>query len=216
MDESMATAPDNTPKAVKDRKCKFCGQMFTSSSLGRHLDLWIKENNPRPPDGIHDVEEIRKERGAITRRRPKSTGGRNTSVSIGTPTAPSIVSEDAERSASSSPTFQQKDKKDLTAEIASKYPFKTNWQITGVMNDLGPAAAGSKEGRSRGTERDTQRANAQKHLKQQLNAKQEVKDLKDTANAAKLALREIISSLRAAKYVGTSDTTLTVLSRRVC
>lgn len=29
-------------KAAKDRKCQFCGQAFTSSSLGRHLDLYIR------------------------------------------------------------------------------------------------------------------------------------------------------------------------------
>jgi hypothetical protein len=33
---------DAATKAPKDRSCPFCGQRFTSSSLGRHLDLYIK------------------------------------------------------------------------------------------------------------------------------------------------------------------------------
>lgn len=35
-------ASQNGAKASKDRKCEFCNQAFTSSSLGRHLDLYIK------------------------------------------------------------------------------------------------------------------------------------------------------------------------------
>ena len=33
---------DSNTKAPKDRNCPFCNQAFTSSSLGRHLDLYIK------------------------------------------------------------------------------------------------------------------------------------------------------------------------------
>ncbi|OTA24154.1 hypothetical protein BTJ68_12613 [Hortaea werneckii EXF-2000] len=39
---------------------------------GRHLDLYIKPRNPKPADGVHDVEEIKKLRGGITRRQPKA------------------------------------------------------------------------------------------------------------------------------------------------
>ncbi|KAI7157923.1 hypothetical protein KC349_g5230 [Hortaea werneckii] len=59
-------------RSAKDRSCPFCGQAFTSSSLGRHLDLYIKPRNPKPADGVHDVEEIKKLRGGITRRQPKA------------------------------------------------------------------------------------------------------------------------------------------------
>ncbi|KAM7204920.1 hypothetical protein V8F20_003382 [Naviculisporaceae sp. PSN 640] len=65
LDDSTST------KAPKDKKCPYCKQAFTSSSLGRHLDLFIKEKNPKPPDGVHDVEDIRKTRSAITRRRQR-------------------------------------------------------------------------------------------------------------------------------------------------
>ena len=50
---------EGATKSTKDRACPFCGQAFTSSSLGRHLDLYIKPKNPNPADGVHDVDEIR-------------------------------------------------------------------------------------------------------------------------------------------------------------
>lgn len=58
-------------KAPKDKTCPFCGQAFTSSSLGRHLDLFIRPKKPKAPDGKHDVDEIRRIRGNITRRNMK-------------------------------------------------------------------------------------------------------------------------------------------------
>ncbi|KAF2227386.1 hypothetical protein BDZ85DRAFT_185292, partial [Elsinoe ampelina] len=57
----------------KDKECPFCHQPFTSSSLGRHLDLYIKPKNPKPPDGIHNVARIRELRGKITRRQPRNS-----------------------------------------------------------------------------------------------------------------------------------------------
>ncbi|KAI6834083.1 hypothetical protein KC340_g2810 [Hortaea werneckii] len=65
-------ASSQSLRSAKDRSCPFCGQAFTSSSLGRHLDLYIKPRNPKPADGVHDVEEIKKLRGGITRRQPKA------------------------------------------------------------------------------------------------------------------------------------------------
>ncbi|KAF4547648.1 Hypothetical protein D9617_38g090880 [Elsinoe fawcettii] len=61
------------PKAPKDKECPFCHQAFTSSSLGRHLDLYIKPKNPKPPDGVHNVTRIREMRGKITRRQPRNS-----------------------------------------------------------------------------------------------------------------------------------------------
>ncbi|KAG8629263.1 hypothetical protein KVT40_003128 [Elsinoe batatas] len=63
----------NQPKAPKDKECPFCHQPFTSSSLGRHLDLYIKPKNPKPPDGIHNLARIRELRGKITRRQPRNS-----------------------------------------------------------------------------------------------------------------------------------------------
>lgn len=63
----------NATKAPKDKECPFCHQPFTSSSLGRHLDLYIKPKNPKPPDGVHNVQKIRELRGKITRRQPRNS-----------------------------------------------------------------------------------------------------------------------------------------------
>lgn len=56
--------------AVKDKECPYCHQKFTSSSLGRHLDQFIHK---KKPDGLHDVDEIRKLRGTITRRTARNS-----------------------------------------------------------------------------------------------------------------------------------------------
>lgn len=50
---------------AKDKACPYCGQKFTSSSLGRHLDQYISK---KKPDGLHNVEEIKRLRAGITRR----------------------------------------------------------------------------------------------------------------------------------------------------
>ncbi len=55
--------------AAKDKECQYCHQHFTSSSLGRHLDQFLSK---KKPDGIHDVDEIRRLRGGITRRIARS------------------------------------------------------------------------------------------------------------------------------------------------
>ena len=56
---------------TKDKECQYCHQRFTSSSLGRHLDQFIHK---KKPDGIHNVDEIKKMRSGITRRTAR--GGR--------------------------------------------------------------------------------------------------------------------------------------------
>lgn len=71
---------DGISKAPKDKHCPYCGQSFTSSSLGRHLDLYIKSKNPKAPDGLHNVDEIRKLRGSITRRQPRGGVRRDSSA----------------------------------------------------------------------------------------------------------------------------------------
>ncbi|KAJ5081632.1 hypothetical protein NUU61_009896 [Penicillium alfredii] len=55
-DENQGSKTGGNP-ALKDRKCQYCQQAFTSSSLGRHLDQFLFK---KKPDGVHDVEEIRR------------------------------------------------------------------------------------------------------------------------------------------------------------
>jgi hypothetical protein len=76
MPQSSATQSN----ALKDRKCTFCRQTFTSSALGRHLDLYIRSKNPAKPDGIHLVDKILELRGGIKRRQAKSRVSLSTSL----------------------------------------------------------------------------------------------------------------------------------------
>ncbi|KAH8887646.1 hypothetical protein GQ53DRAFT_287408 [Thozetella sp. PMI_491] len=195
----------NTPKAAKDKKCPFCGQAFTSSSLGRHLDLYIKEKNPKPPDGVHDVDAIRKLRGNITRRQPRRSLRRETSTPAHTPSAlskRSPASDDAESSRMKSPTSAK-----FSDVMGRQFPFNTPWEATGVINDI-TAKAASEAGRSEGdgaagdggkTLAPSQRAVSRQMMKAQLDMKQKIQDAADTARAAELALREMMSAWRAAK-----------------
>lgn len=73
---SSTPSSSSKPASVrKDRLCPFCKQVFTSSSLGRHLDFFIRDKRPKLPDGVHDVDQIRKMRGAITRRHARTSAG---------------------------------------------------------------------------------------------------------------------------------------------
>lgn len=206
MDETTPQAADaNTPKAPKDKNCPYCGQAFTSSSLGRHLDLYIKEKNPKPADGVHDVDAIRKLRGNITRRQARgSMGGRRESsrtpastprpsISKGTP------SQDGEGPQSSIPKDGQYA---VDAAGVNKFPFAPRWEATGVMNDIPSKNAWEGESsQDTPAKRPPPQRNISKQLMQktQFDAKQKLADAMDTARAAELALREFIGSWRSAK-----------------
>lgn len=205
--ESPSEAPEgSTTKAAKDKSCPYCHQAFTSSSLGRHLDLYIKERNPKAPDGVHDVEAIRKLRQNITRRQPKGTARRGTSASVGTPVAGASrkgsICGELDPSIARSPLLQT-DVPRPRGLSAVKYPFKTPWEATGVINEI------AGEG-GRNTERDGGRASrtgtldrsaSRQALKQQRDMRQQIQDAQDTSRAAELALRELLGSFRAAKSV---------------
>jgi len=199
---------ESTTKAVKDKNCPYCQQAFTSSSLGRHLDLYIKDKNPKAPDGVHDVEAIRKIRENITRRQPKGAVARRaTSASAGTPASVSRKSPDsvgAESSVARSP-LSQRGGSQARAATGSKYLFnKPPWEATGVINDLAVSEGGTTpgEGASRGPRPGpSQRSVSRQTLKQQLDTRQQVQDAQDKARAAELALRELLCSLRSAKFV---------------
>ena len=187
-----------TPKysAPKDKNCPFCGQAFTSSSLGRHLDLYIKEKNPKPQDGIHDVDEIRKMRGGITRRQPRgSLGARGVSTPTDTPRGGSrkqsmVQDRDGYRGV-------PRDGQYAVDNSMKGYSLSTpRWELTGVMNDIGDATP-DVSGKRPIMQRTASRQFAQKA---QLDVKHKLADAMDTARAAELALRELLSSWRAAKY----------------
>ncbi|KAI1451546.1 hypothetical protein F4805DRAFT_93524 [Annulohypoxylon moriforme] len=189
--------------APKDRNCPYCGQAFTSSSLGRHLDLYIKEKNPKAPDGIHDVDAIRKMRGSITRRQPRGSLARRDTSTPGTPTT-SRKSPAFDIGTGTKMPSIPKEGQFVVDNQLPKYPFQATWEATGVINDI-PARNGElKNSPDDSNGQDSrrfpmQRAPSRTVQKSQLDARQRLADAMDTARAAELALREMLSSLRAAK-----------------
>jgi hypothetical protein len=198
--------------APKDKACPFCHQQFTSSSLGRHLDLYIKEKNPKSADGIHDVDEIRKLRGGITRRQPRnSTSRREDSTPAGTPNTQDRRSPPPESANGNRSPSLRRDDGGLSerAGHVTKPTFmvnKASWESTGVMNVIPPVRngdsvrswdnderdGGRKEGRNRAVSK-------QVLAKTTFEQKQKMIEALDNAKAAELALRELFGSIRAAK-----------------
>ena len=182
-----------TAKLAKDRNCPFCGQAFTSSSLGRHLDLYIKPKAPKAPDGVHDVEEIRKMRGNITRRQSRVASiKRDSSVPAGPASARYSFDE---RTAS-------------TPDSSRRVGWSVNkpgWEATGVMNDLPPRIEPRPADRRESSRRD--------QLKVDLDQRQNLADELDTGRAAQLALKEILDTVRNAEYVQPSATIVSCLTQ---
>ncbi|KAL2069472.1 hypothetical protein VTL71DRAFT_14151 [Oculimacula yallundae] len=221
MAEQMGTPGSNADLSVngsklgapKDKACPFCHQQFTSSSLGRHLDLYIKEKNPKPADGIHDVIEIRKLRGGITRRQPRnSTSRREDSTPAGTPVAMERRSpqpEDGDGGRSPSLRRDEAAAGGDGVNFTGKPSFfinKGTWESTGVMNNIPPPRTSDSRSWD-GEERDTSRrleprsrsVSKQMLAKTTFEQKQKMMDALDNAKASELALRELMGSIRAAK-----------------
>ena len=162
---SSQHASQTGAKTYKDRDCPFCGQAFTSSSLGRHLDLYIKPKNPKAPDGVHHADEIRSMRRGITRRQPKtslkdganidSSGWRHPSAEATPATVPNAAPSSS-RDLAPAPV---KSRNDIVAKIMRASPMRSspvdndlmhsavntpNWQATGVINNLPPPATSSR------------------------------------------------------------------------
>lgn len=175
-------------KAAKDKNCPFCGQAFTSSSLGRHLDLYIRAKNPKAPDGVHNVDEIQKLRGGITRRQAKgsvSTPRRDDSGTSTPANKKRIASED------SSMLVQSPEDDDEPLQVG-----KTRGQFKDVSWGGGnrPSRLGTKTPDPR---RDASRQTRKADLDQRQKTSEEI----EIANATEMALRELLKSVREAKYV---------------
>lgn len=164
--ETAASTPSssaaNQPqlKAAKDRNCPFCGQAFTSSSLGRHLDLYIKPKNPKPADGVHDVDKIREMRGGITRRQPRGSakGGGHGEGSVppshtgshGKSARMSMGAEDGgggrqahytQSPVAASPVQSRYEGQPPPQQQPKNFQINApSWQSTGVINDIPPRA----------------------------------------------------------------------------
>ena len=195
MDEGASSRPTDTPEGsaagddpqvsgqkpstLKDRKCQYCHQAFTSSSLGRHLDQFLFK---KKPDGIHDVEEIRRIRSGITRRQARTTAsGRRDSPERGLGKG-----SDAHSAGESGGKPREGG--------AVRMMFNTpTWHATGVINDIpNPsqpqdtsrfAASGSRSGSIHLPDYASRGATA---------------GSPDTTRALELALREVLDNVKAA------------------
>ena len=162
----------NKIPATKDRTCQYCGQEFTSSSLGRHLDQFLSK---KKPDGIHDVDEIRRLRGGITRRAARHGKEGEGDISI-----------NSNSGGTPAQTFTP------VVDINARPPggvrnqFNTlDWQATGVINNLpvdSPPALNSATKRSFAAFANDGT----------------VTNDKDQARALELALKEVLDSIRVA------------------
>ncbi|KAF2209398.1 hypothetical protein CERZMDRAFT_87075 [Cercospora zeae-maydis SCOH1-5] len=221
-DETSTSTPSSTPApssasktvhAPKDRACPFCAQAFTSSSLGRHLDLYIRPKNPKPPDGVHDVDEIRKLRGGITRRQPR-TSGKAGSGTVGTSNARDSTDHGGDeqsapstaRAGQETPTESPVNAKDV--HESGTFFNKANWQATGVINNLPPRAP------SRGGSEHPQAPSSQAQRLQDMrrdaggtriqrpdyegDSMWRLQEAAEMGRAAEMALREVVGSLEAA------------------
>lgn len=209
MGETESSTPRSTTetpqlKAAKDKNCPFCGQAFTSSSLGRHLDLYIRPKNPKTADGIHIVEEIRKLRGGITRRQAKGSvslprrDDRGTSTPAGK--KGSLVSED------SSTLVQSPEEEDDNDDDDDLHVGKTRTQFKDVSWSHDRRQPSRALGvKTPDVRRDMSRQMQKADLDQRFKTSEEV----EIAGATELALRELLKSMREARYAPSKHPTLT-------
>lgn len=163
---------------VKDRKCQYCQQAFTSSSLGRHLDQFLFK---KKPDGVHNVEEIRRIRSGITRRQARtSTGKRDT----------------PERQSDAHGTGDQGGR---GPEAPVRMMFNTpTWHATGVINDI-PNPNNAQESAvsvRMPSHSRTGSMNLPDYASRGAHSQNP-----DTVRALELALREVLDNVKAATFV---------------
>lgn len=180
-DENQS-ASKSANQAAKDRKCQYCNQAFTSSSLGRHLDQFLFK---KKPDGVHDVEEIRRIRSGITRRQARTSSGKRDG------------SPDDVQKKGASVTYTAGDSGAKPREGPVRMMFNTpTWHATGVINDIpnpssramdGPRAAPAqpRPGSMQLPDYASRGASANNP---------------DTMKALELALREVLDNIKAATY----------------
>ncbi|KAL9031332.1 MAG: hypothetical protein Q9196_000622, partial [Gyalolechia fulgens] len=180
-----STADSGRKPAVKNTKCKYCGTPFTTSSLGRHLDLYIREKNPKPEDGLHNVDEIRQMRGNVTRRQPKSATKREGSTPSNSKVTP------VRDPPSPAAALQLDGNPQMNGAQVKAQWNRAMWQATGVINDLPPVSRGSLS-------RSLSRTEGTRSSKLDIAIKEAAVEERDRALAVELALKEVLGSLRVA------------------
>lgn len=178
-------------KAPKDKNCPFCGQAFTSSSLGRHLDLYIRPKNPKAADGIHLVDEIRKLRGGITRRQAKGSISKKEDGHSGDCTPVNNKQSVASEGSSTLVQSPEDDEEGLGIDMG---------KTRGQFKDVSWGNSNRQLSRALGTKAPEMRRDASRQMrKQELDQRQRNGDETETAKAAEMALRELLKSVREAK-----------------
>lgn len=188
--QCAASPPPSAGKnpAVKDKECPFCHQHFTSSSLGRHLDLYIRDKHPKPPDELHDAEEIRKLRGHITRRQARRGNRRDESTPSSSKATPLPYSTSLRDPTSRANGINS------DGESMKTFVNQPNWQATGVINDL-PSV--SPKTPSIWATRRPMKGRGQ--TREYVSSRRGLISVADEARAAELALKEVLESVKAAK-----------------
>ncbi|KAF7594202.1 hypothetical protein BBP40_009906 [Aspergillus hancockii] len=179
--EDISNAQSGSAKnaTAKDRKCQYCHQAFTSSSLGRHLDQFLFK---KKPDGIHDVEEIRRIRSGITRRQARTSSGKRDTPERSTGNGQLDSYHDGE------PGAKPRD--------GIRMMFNTpTWHATGVINDIpNPSQSQDNTGPSRFS---SSQSRAPKPLPDYASRGASANN-PDTMRALELALREVLDNIKAA------------------
>ncbi|EGC49497.1 conserved hypothetical protein [Histoplasma capsulatum var. duboisii H88] len=174
-EEGNSQAGSKLP-ALKDKQCQYCHQPFTSSSLGRHLDQYLFK---KKPDGVHDVEEIRRLRGGITRRTARNSTAKREIPDTSSPSTSPKVSG-TELKCESSLRLNGKPGK-TGFQVLLNQP---TWHTTGVINDIPNTSQVSQPRVSTvGTDYSARSSN---------------KIGPETTRALELALREVLDNVRAA------------------
>ncbi|CAL5868681.1 uncharacterized protein PFLUO_LOCUS2908 [Penicillium psychrofluorescens] len=177
-DENSQTASKTVNPSAKDRKCQYCAQAFTSSSLGRHLDQFLFK---KKPDGIHDVEEIRRIRSGITRRQARTSSGRHDSPDHSMKKGssdPNATGESGSRA------------RDTPVRMMFNTP---TWHATGVINDIPNPSQGPEGPRLAPSQSRTGSMQLPDYASRGASAKDP-----DTMRALELALREVLDNIKAA------------------
>ena len=185
-------AQGKNPATAKDKECPYCHQRFTSSSLGRHLDQYIFKKRP---DGIHNIEEIRRQRGGITRRTPRQGLSAKHDRAGSQPTRTSSLE-------ARSPPAANIDL--LNGKVEGGVGTRLNtftWHSTGVINDLDTHKLAGQTPRAL-TPTSNKRSWGTYETGQRDAPDSRVEGDKDTVRALELALREVLDSLQAARYTG--------------
>lgn len=175
--------PNSSSKAAnqsaKDRTCQYCNQSFTSSSLGRHLDQFLFK---KKPDGIHDVEEIRRIRSGITRRQARTASGRRED------------SPESTQKKGPSDAYATGESSTKSRDAPVRMMFNTpTWHATGVINDI-PNPSRTLEGPHVAP---SQSRSASLQLPDYA-SRGATANNPDTMKALELALREVLDNIKAA------------------